>query len=221
MATSSQETSATVEQLTKAAEKLVQYQAALKQLGQEVKANNMDIPITDLARFIAKGLGYETEDKTEFSLEMWGYFEKFIVLMYPENIAKVMGALFPQMFANMPPGMVPMMNAMKYIPGGLALMGKMMLVMMPMLVPGIMPKVMPDMLAEVSRRVGPLPKDMEELMPDLLPKTMDSLMPNLLPLLVPYITPMMIEYIKTGRIPSAVYESAESAANKNKKSAAK
>lgn len=191
------------------------------QLRTAAKANDMDIPITDLARFIAKGLGFETEDKTAYSLEMWGYFEKFILLMYPENMAKVMGAMFPQMFANMPLGMVPMMKAMKYIPGGLALMGKMMPVMMPMLVPRIMPKVMPDMLAEVSRRVGPLPKDMEELMPDLLPQTMDSLMPNLLPQLVPFITPLMIKYIKTGRIPAAVYEGSDSAATKNKKVAAK
>jgi Fe-S oxidoreductase/FAD/FMN-containing dehydrogenase len=186
------------------------------QLRTAARENNMNIPVTDLARFIAKGLGFETEDKTEYSLEMWGYFEKFIVLMYPENMAKVMAALFPQMFDNMPPGIVPMMNAMKYIPGGLALMERMMPVLMPMLVPGIMPKVMPDMLAEVSHRVGPLPKDMEELMPDLLPKTMESLMPNLLPLLVPYVAPMMIEYIKTGQIPTDS-ATAEIAATKDKK----
>ncbi len=186
------------------------------QLRASVKANKMEMPVTDLARFIAKGLGFETEDKTEYSLEMWGYFEKFIDLMFPEKMARVMAALFPQMFANMPPGMVPMMNAMKYIPGGLKLMEKMMPMMMPMLVPGIMPKVMPDMLAEVSRIVGPLPQDMEELMPDLLPKTMDSLMPNMLPLLVPHITPMMIEYIKTGRVP-VTSAAAEIAATKEKK----
>jgi hypothetical protein len=72
------------------------------------------------------------------------------------------------------------------------------------------------MLAEVSHRVGPLPKDMEELMPDLLPKTMESLMPNLLPLLVPYVAPMMIEYIKTGQIPTDS-ATAEIAATKDKK----
>lgn len=187
------------------------------QLRTAAKANNMTIPVTDLARFVAKGLGFETEDKTEYSLEMWGYFEKFILLMQPANMAKVMAALFPQMFANMPPGMVPMMSAMKHIPGGLALMEKMMPIMMPMLVPGIMPKVMPDMLVEVSRIVGPLPKDMEELMPDLLPKTMDSLMPNLLPLLVPHVTPMMIEYIKTGQMPTGAPAASEIAATKDKR----
>ncbi|WP_088225478.1 FAD-binding and (Fe-S)-binding domain-containing protein [Desulfosporosinus sp. FKB] len=190
------------------------------QLRTAAKANNFDIPITDLARFIAQGLGFETEDKTEFSLEMWSYFEKFILLMDPKNMAKIMGALFPQMFANMPAGMVPMMKIMKFIPGGLTLMGKMMPLMMPKLVPGIMPKVMPDMLAEVSRRVGPLPDDMEELMPDLLPKTMDALMPNMLPLLVPYITPMMLEYIRSGKISSTVLAIAVTSETQNKQNAA-
>jgi len=167
------------------------------QLRDSANKNNMDIPITDLARFVSQGLGYNIEDKTDYSLEMWGYFEKFIYLMKPEAMADIMAALFKPMMENMPPGMVPMMKAMKYIPGGLALMSKMMPIMMPMLVPGVMPKVMPEMLAEVSRRVGPLPRDMEELMPDLLPKTMDSLMPNMLPLIIPHVTPRMIEYIRT------------------------
>ncbi len=108
-----------------------------------------------------------------------------------------MAALLPQMMAAMPAGMVPMMKAARAVPGGLSLMEKMMPAMMPMLMPALMPKVMPAMLAEVSRRVGPLPEDMEALMPDLLPKTMDALMPNMLPLLVPHITPKMIAYIRT------------------------
>jgi hypothetical protein len=108
----------------------------------------------------------------------------------------LLGGLLPEMMAAMPAGMVPMMKVARAIPGGLALMSKMMPVMMPMLVPGIMPKVMPAMLAEVSRRVGPLPDDMEALMPDLLPKTMDALMPNMLPLLIPFITPKMMAYVR-------------------------
>lgn len=166
------------------------------QLRDSAEKNNMDIPITDLARFVMQGLGYDIKDQTPHSLEMWSYFEKFIHLMKPEVMADIMVTLLPQMMVNMPAGMVPMMKTMKYIPGGLSLMAKMMPTMMPMLVPGVMPKVMPDMLAEVSKRVGPLPKDMEELMPDLLPKTMDSLMPNMLPLIVPYLTPKMIDYIR-------------------------
>jgi Fe-S oxidoreductase/FAD/FMN-containing dehydrogenase len=158
--------------------------------------NQLDLHITDLARFAMQGLGYNIEDKTGYSMEMWGYFEKFILLMKPEVLADIMATLFKPMMDNMPPGMVPMMRGMKHTPGGLNLMAKMMPTLMPKLVPDIMPKVMPQMLEEVSQRVGPLPEDMEKLMPDLLPKTMDSLMPNMLPLIIPYITPKMINYIK-------------------------
>ncbi|NMD72663.1 FAD-binding oxidoreductase [Bacillus sp. DNRA2] len=159
--------------------------------------NELGLEITDLARFVMEGLGYHIKDQSEYSIEMWGYFEKFILLMKPEVLADIMASLFKPMFEAMPSAMVSMMKAMKHTPGGLNMMAKMMPTLMPKLVPDIMPKVMPDMLAEVSRRVGPLPEDMEELMPDLLPKTMDSLMPNMLPLIIPHITPRMIEYIKT------------------------
>jgi Fe-S oxidoreductase/FAD/FMN-containing dehydrogenase len=158
--------------------------------------NMLNLKITDLARFVMEGFGYQIEDKSDYSMEMWSYFEKFILLMKPEVFADIMATLFKPMMENMPTGMVPMMKGMKHAPGGLNLMEKMIPALMPKLVPEIMPKVMSDMLKEVSRRVGPLPEDMEQLMPDLLPKTMDALMPNMLPLIIPYIAPRMIEYIK-------------------------
>ncbi|MGJ7922346.1 FAD-binding and (Fe-S)-binding domain-containing protein [Neobacillus sp. LXY-4] len=166
------------------------------QLRDSNQKNKLGLEVTDLARFVMEGLGYKIKDQSDYSIEMWGYFEKFIVLMKPEVLADIMASLFKPMMENMPAGMVPMMKAMKHTPGGLNMMSKMMPTLMPKLVPDIMPLVMPDMLAEVSRRVGPLPDDMEELMPDLLPKTMDALMPNMLPLIIPHITPRMIEYIK-------------------------
>lgn len=166
------------------------------QLRDSNNKNNHGLEITDLARYLMEGLGYHIEDKSSYSMEMWGYFEKFILLMKPEIFAEIMAALFKPMMENMPSGMVTMMKTMKHIPGGLNVMEKMMPVLMPKLVPDVMPKVMPYMLKEVSRRVGPLPEDMEQLMPDLLPKTMDALMPNMLPLIIPYITPKMIKYIK-------------------------
>jgi len=169
------------------------------QLRDSARKNGMDIKVDDLARVVAQGLGYEIEGSSDVSLEMWGYFEKFIYLMKPESMADLMAALFPQMMAAMPLGMAPMMRAMRRVPGGYAMMKRMMPIMFPMLVPGIMPKVMPDMLAEVSRRVGPLPEDMEALMPDLLPQTMDALMPNLLPQLIPLIVPKMIDCMRSGR----------------------
>ncbi|MBN2848148.1 MAG: FAD-binding oxidoreductase [Coriobacteriia bacterium] len=157
-----------------------------------------DIPmeVIDLAHLAMDGLGIPHEDPTPYALEMWGYFEKFIWLMKPESIMDIMVTLLPDMMKAMPGGMVPMMKAARAIPGGLALMGKMMPAMMPKMMPAMMPKVMPAMLAEVSRRVGPLPEDMEALMPDLLPKTMDALLPNMLPLIMDDFVPKMLDYIK-------------------------
>lgn len=159
--------------------------------------NGLDLKIDDLARVVAQAAGYDIPDTTERSMYMWGYFEKFIVLMKPENMAALMERIFPQMMDAMPPGMKPMMKSMKYVPGGLAMMEKMMPAMFPLLIDGIMAKVMPDMIAAVREYVGPMPDDMEELIPDLLPKTMESLMPTYLPELIPHVTPRMIEYIRT------------------------
>ncbi len=166
------------------------------QLRDSAAKNEMDIHVTDLARFFAESLGYEIEDKTDYSMYMWGYFDKFIDLMRPEEMATVMAEIFPQMMNAMPIGMKPMMKSMKYVPGGLTMMGKMMPILFPLLVDGIMAKVMPDMIEAVRGRVGPMPPDMEELVPDLLPETMASLMPNYLPQLIPHVTPLMIEYIR-------------------------
>ncbi len=127
---------------------------------------------------------------------MWGFFDKFIDLLEPANMATFMTRIFPQMMDAMPIGMKPMMLSMKHVPGGLAMMEKMMPLMFPAMAPGILGKVMPDMIREVEEVMGEMPEDMAELMPDLLPKTMDSLMPTYLPQLIPHLTPKFIEYIR-------------------------
>ncbi|NTU72000.1 MAG: FAD-binding oxidoreductase [Coriobacteriia bacterium] len=158
--------------------------------------NELGLKIDDLSRIVAQAAGYEIAETTEYSMYMWGYFEKFIALMEPENMAELMTVIFPQMMDAMPTGMKPMMLSMKHVPGGLAMMSKMMPLMFPAMAPGILGKVMPDMVAAVQDHIGPMPEDMEELIPDLLPKTMDSLMPTYLPQLIPHLTPRFIEYIR-------------------------
>ncbi len=37
-------------------------------------------------------LGYDIPETTDYSMYMWGYFEKFIILLEPENMAKFMAA---------------------------------------------------------------------------------------------------------------------------------
>lgn len=167
------------------------------QLRDSNERNNLGLEIDDLARSLAQAAGYEIPVSSEHSLYMWGFFDKFIALMQPENMAKFMTRIFPQMLDNMPAGMKPMMLAMRSVPGGLSLMEKMMPMMFPAMAPGILNKVMPDMIREVEDVMGEMPPDMAELMPDLLPKTMESLMPTYLPELIPYLVPLFIDFLRT------------------------
>jgi len=158
--------------------------------------NELGLQIDDLSRMVAQAAGYDIPESTEYSMYMWGYFEKFIVLMQPENMAQFMTRIFPQMMDAMPMGMKPMMLSMKHVPGGLAMMEKMMPLMFPAMAPSILGKVMPDMVSQVEEYIGEMPADMAELMPDLLPKTMDSLMPTYLPELIPHLVPLFIGYLR-------------------------
>jgi len=160
--------------------------------------NDLGLQIDDLSRIIASAAGYDIPETTEYSMYMWSYFEKFIILLKPENMAQFMTRIFPQMLDAMPLGMKPMMLGMKHVPGGLAMMEKMMPALFPMLAPGILGTVMPDMVREVEDYIGEMPEDMAALMPDLLPKTMDSLMPTYLPQLIPHLTPRFIEFVRSG-----------------------
>jgi Fe-S oxidoreductase/FAD/FMN-containing dehydrogenase len=175
------------------------------QLRDSVDKNDMPLKIDDLSRVVAQAAGYDIPTSNDFSLYMWGYFEKFIILMEPQNMAKLMTRIFPQMMDAMPTGMKPMMLGMRHIPGGLAMMEKVMPLMFPAMAPAILDKVMPDLIDAVGAYIGDMPDDMAELMPDLLPKTMDSLMPTYLPQLIPFLVPLFIDYVRTidGAVESA------------------
>ncbi len=158
--------------------------------------NDLGLQVDDLSRVVAEAMGYKIESKSEFSLYMWSFFDKFIALMQPPAMAQFMTRIFPQMLDNMPAGMKPMMLGMKHVPGGLAMMEQMMPLMFPAMAPGILNKVMPDMIREVELVMGEMPADMAELMPDLLPKTMESLMPTYLPELIPHLVPLWIDFLR-------------------------
>jgi len=158
--------------------------------------NDLGLQIDDLSRMVAQAAGYDIPESTEYSMYMWGYFEKFIILMQPENMARLMTRVFPQMMDAMPAGMKPMMLSMRHVPGGLAMMEKAMPMMFPAMAPGILGRIMPDLVSEVGAYIGEMPSDMADLMPDLLPKTMDSLMPTYLPELIPHLVPLFIGYLR-------------------------
>jgi Fe-S oxidoreductase/FAD/FMN-containing dehydrogenase len=170
------------------------------QLRDSNEKNDLGLVVDDLSRVVAEAMGYKIESKSEYSLYMWSFFDTFIALMQPPAMAQFMTRIFPQMLDNMPAGMKPMMLAMKHVPGGLAMMEKMMPLMFPAMAPGILGKVMPDMIREVEDVMGEMPADMAALMPDLLPKTMDSLMPTYLPQLIPYLVPLFINFLRDGEV---------------------
>jgi Fe-S oxidoreductase len=169
------------------------------QLRNSAEKTGRDIEIDDLARIVAQAAGYEIEGKTEYSMYMWDYFDRFIDLMRPADMAQLMTRIFPPMMDAMPIGFAPMMRAMKHVPGGLTMLEKMMPVMFPMMAPQILGKVMPELVAAVGEHIGEMPEDMGALMPDLLPKTMDALMPNYLPLLIPHMVPLFVDYLRNER----------------------
>jgi Fe-S oxidoreductase len=165
------------------------------QLRVSAEKKNVPIKVRDVASFVSEALGYEFKDATPDALGMWVTFEAMIKLLEPKNMAELMEALFPQMFAAMPPYMISVMKAAKKSKAMLKLMEKMIPFMMPYLMPMIMPKVMPDMLKEVEKRV-PMPEVMKQQMPDLMPKAMENLLPKMLPAVAPLVAPKMIRYIE-------------------------
>ncbi len=170
------------------------------QLRASAEKAGMDLEIDDLARVVATAAGYEIPTSKHETMYQWGVFEKFIDLMQPQDMAVFMGRIFPQMVDAMG-GMGTMMRGMAKMPGGPAMMAKMMPVMFPQMAPSILGKVMPDLIAEAVDYMGEMPPDMADLMPDLLPRTMDATMPTYLPELVPHLVPLFITYLRTGELP--------------------
>ncbi len=169
------------------------------QLRDAAEKSGLDIKVDDLARVVANAAGYDIPTSSAYTSYMWSYFERFIVLMKPENMAAFMVPLFPAMLDAMPAGMGSLMRSMAQSDAGLALIGKMMPRLFPKMAPGIMDKVMPEMIAGIENQFQGMPEDMADLMPALLPRTMQSLMPSYMPHLVPYIVPKFLDYLKQER----------------------
>lgn len=170
------------------------------QLRDSAIKGDLDLEIDDLARVVATAAGYDIPTSKTVTTYMWGFFERFINLMQPEQMAAFMERIFPQMVAAMPAGMGTMMRGMAQTSAGRALLAKMMPVMFPRMAPGILGKTMPDLVEAVGSYIGEMPEDMADMMPDLLPKTMEALMPTYIPQLIPYLVPRFVDYLhESGR----------------------
>jgi len=168
-----------------------------------VDKNELPFTIDDLSRVVAVAAGYDIPTSQVHTSYMWGLFDVFIKLMAPAEMAQLMQKVFPEMLDAMPLKMGPMMRGMANMPGGPALMQKMMPVLFPRMAPGVLTKVMPRLIEEVKNYVGEMSPDMDEMMPTLLPETMEAMMPTYLPQLIPYLSPLFISYLRKEKVEAA------------------
>lgn len=165
------------------------------QLRDSASKGHMDLEVDDLARVVATAAGYDIPTSKTVTTYMWGFFERFINLMQPEQMASFMVRIFPQMVEAMPSGMGLLMRGMAQTSAGRTMLAAMMPVMFPYMAPGILGKTMPALVDAVGSYIGEMPDDMAQMMPDLLPQTMEALMPTYIPQLIPYLVPRFVDYL--------------------------
>lgn len=174
------------------------------QLRASAKNKNMDMPILDFTNFVVEALGYESHDSSDFTLFMWGIFEKALDIMTVDGIVDMMSDMMPEIMAAMPSAMQPMMKGMESLPGvvqdpALTMMEKMIPTLMPKLLPSMMPKLMPKVLELMKQYIPDMPIQMEEKLPTMLPRVMDKIMPAMLPQVAPKLAPKMTEYMRKSK----------------------
>jgi len=174
------------------------------QLRASAQHSDIDMKVWDFTDVVAEALGYEVNETTDFTLYMWGVFEKAIEIMTVDGIVDMMSDMMPEIMDAMPSAMQPMMKGMEALPGpvqspALTMMEKMIPSLMPMLLPAMMPKLMPRILELMKQYIPDMPIQMEEKLPTLLPAVMATIMPSMLPEVAPKLAPKMTEYMRNAK----------------------
>ncbi|HLZ25901.1 MAG TPA: FAD-binding and (Fe-S)-binding domain-containing protein [Chloroflexota bacterium] len=160
-----------------------------------------ELPVIDLSRLSAEALGIkDLPDPNPEVLSQWAMFEKFIALMSPDGMVKVMGTLTPQLLDAMPLGMGAMMRTIGQAPALIRepmfkVMAPVMPMLFPVLLPGMMPRVLPHMIALVERTID-MPDYLRNQLPDLFPQVVDNVLPKMLPQITPKYVPILFDYLR-------------------------
>jgi hypothetical protein len=167
--------------------------------------SNIKMPVLDFTDIIVEGLGYEYQDTTDYTLFMWGIFERVLEIMTVDGIVDMMSDMMPEIMAAMPSAMQPMMKGMGALPGpvqspALSMMEKMIPTLMPKLLPAMMPKLMPKVMELMKEYIPEMPIQMVEKLPTLLPAVMDKIMPYMLPEVAPKLAPKMTDYMRKAKV---------------------
>lgn len=171
------------------------------QLRISAQKSGTPLPVVDLGKLAAAGIGLDLPDPTAHVLAQWGTFDAMIKLLRPEQMARFMAGMLPRMIEVMPQPFRGMMHLVQRSPAPvrepmLGMMRPMLPVLFPRLLPGMMPRMMPEMLAAMER-VVPMPQSMREQMPELMPKVMGRLLPKMLPEVIPHFVPRLEDYLRT------------------------
>jgi Fe-S oxidoreductase/FAD/FMN-containing dehydrogenase len=171
------------------------------QLRVSADAVGSKMPVVDLARLAAEGLGIkDLPDPNPEVLAQWAMFEKFINLMSVDGMVQMMDALTPRLLDAMPLGMGRLMKAIGHAPAFIrepmfTVMGPLMPYLFPALLPSMMPKVLPQMIKLVDESIE-MPDYLRQQLPDLFPEVVDNVMSKMLPEITPRFVPVFFEKLR-------------------------
>lgn len=171
------------------------------QLRVSASEKGSELPVIDLARLTAEGLGMrDLPDPNPEVLAQWAMFEQFIALMSADGMVQMMDRLTPRLLDAMPLGLGGLLRAIGRAPAAVreplfAAMAPAMPRLFPLLLPGLMPKVLPHMIALVEETI-PMPDYLRRQLPDLFPQVVDSVLPKMLPQVAPKYVPVLFERLR-------------------------
>ena len=141
-------------------------------------SGEIEMPIRDLGRILAEGLGSRIPECGTPTGGTWTYFAALAGAMETEALAHVVEAAFPQLVGSLSRRAIRALRAVRAAPGGRALLETGMPVVLPRWLRRSMTRLAPTYAMEITRRVGPAPGGLGEAVSETLASTIEALAPR-------------------------------------------